>query len=53
MYLFSQMSWFRELVDYSFNYFNRMDQTQWGIVSACIVLLGFLCLKGNLTNRAL
>ncbi len=32
-------------------YFGSMNQTQWGIVSACAVAFGFLCLKGSNVNR--
>jgi hypothetical protein len=53
MWAFSFKTWLNELLNYSSDYFNRMNETQWGVVSACVVLLGFLCLKGNLTNRAL
>ena len=37
----------RELV----YYFNHMNTMQWGIVSACAVGFGFLCLKGTGVNR--
>lgn len=32
-------------------YFGTMNQTQWGVVSACAVAFGFLCLKGTNVNR--
>ena len=31
-------------------YFGSMNQTQWGIVSACAVAFVFLCLIGNNLN---
>ena len=32
-------------------YFGHMNEMQWGIVSACAVGFGFLCLKGSNANR--
>ena len=31
--------------------FNQMNTLQWGIVSTCAVVFGFLCLKGTGANR--
>jgi hypothetical protein len=49
MYFLS--SWFFDAWGELVRYFNTMSTTQWGIVSACAVAFGFLCLKGSGLNR--
>ena len=48
---FSISGWFFEAWADLVTYFNSMSTTQWGIVSACAVAFGFLCLKGTAINR--
>ena len=44
---FSLSGWFFEAWSELVRYFNTMNTTQWGVVSACAVAFGFLCLKGT------
>lgn len=48
---FSLSTWFFDAWAELVRYFNTMNTTQWGVVSACAVAFGFLCLKGNGINR--
>ncbi|GAA5507092.1 hypothetical protein [Novipirellula caenicola] len=48
---FSLGDWFRDACNELTYYFGHMNKTQWGIVSACSVAFGFLCLKGTGINR--
>ena len=48
---FSVTDWFYSAMHELVYYFNHMNTTQWGIVSACAVTFGFLCLKGTGINR--
>ncbi len=48
---FSVTDWFFSAWGELVRYFNSMDTTQWGVVSACAVAFGFLCLKGTALNR--
>ncbi len=48
---FSFSDWFSSATHELVYYFNHMNTTQWGIVSACAVAFGFLCLKGTGLNR--
>ncbi len=48
---FSFGDWFRDASYELSYYFSHMNKTQWGIVSACSVAFGFLCLKGTGINR--
>jgi hypothetical protein len=53
MFAVSFSQWCSRVLSEGSAYFNRMNETQWGVVAACVVAIGFMCLKGNLTNRAL
>ena len=44
---FSLSSWFFEAWGELVRYFNMMNTLQWGIVSSCSVIFGFLCLRGS------
>lgn len=44
---FSLSQWFQDATTELSSYFSTMNTTQWGIVSACAVAFGFLCLKGT------
>lgn len=48
---FSITGWFSSVVRWVTSSFNSMDVTQWGIVAACAVVFGFLCLKGTALDR--
>ena len=48
---FSLRGWFFEAWTELVHWFNHMNTTQWGIVSASAVVFGFLCLKGSGVNR--
>lgn len=48
---FSLQVWFFDAWGELIRYFNSMNATQWGVVSACAVAFGFLCLKGTALNR--
>ena len=48
---FSLSGWFSAATHELLYYFNHMNTTQWGIVAACAVSFGFLCLKGTGLNR--
>jgi hypothetical protein len=48
---FSLSVWFSSATRELVYYFNHMNTMQWGIVSACAVAFGFLCLKGTGANR--
>lgn len=48
---FSVSDWFSSAMYELVYYFNHMNTMQWGIVSACAVAFGFLCLKGTGVNR--
>ena len=48
---FSLSGWFFDAWAELTRCFNRMDTTQWGIVSAASVVFGFLCLRGSDVNR--
>jgi hypothetical protein len=48
---FSISGWFSSATHELMYYFNHMNNVQWGIVSACAVAFGFLCLKGTGANR--
>ena len=48
---FSFGDWFRDASNELTRYFSHMNTTQWGIVSACSVTFGFLCLKGTGLKR--
>ena len=48
---FSLSGWFFDAWGELVRYFNNMSTTQWGVVSACAVAFGFLCLKGTALNR--
>ena len=48
---FSLSNWFSSATYELVYYFNHMNTMQWGIVSACAVGFGFLCLKGTGANR--
>ena len=48
---FSFSDWFSSATHELVYYFNHMNTTQWGIVSACAVAFGFLCLKGTGLNH--
>jgi hypothetical protein len=44
---FSLTGWFQDALTEFTRYFSTMNVTQWGIVSACAVFFGFLCLRGT------
>ncbi|KAA1262291.1 hypothetical protein LF1_48540 [Rubripirellula obstinata] len=44
---FSLTGWFQDALGELTRYFSTMNVTQWGIVSACSVFFGFLCLRGT------
>jgi hypothetical protein len=44
---FSLSIWFQDAMGELTRYFTTMNTTQWGIVSACAVGFGFLCLRGT------
>ncbi|QDT13490.1 hypothetical protein [Stieleria marina] len=44
-------SYARSILNELMTVFNQMNSLQWGIVSACAVAFGFLCLKGTGVNR--
>lgn len=44
---FSLTGWFQDAMSELTRYFSTMNVTQWGIVSACSVGFGFLCLRGT------
>jgi hypothetical protein len=48
---FSLSQWFQDAVAELSGYFATMNTTQWGIVSACAVGFGFLCLRGTGLKR--
>ena len=48
---FSFTLWFFDAWSDLVRYFGTMNTYQWGIVSACAVTFGFLCLKGSGINR--
>ena len=48
---FSFSSWFFEAWAELVRYFNAMNTIQWGVVAACAVAFGFLCLRGTGINR--
>ncbi|WP_197231066.1 hypothetical protein [Novipirellula artificiosorum] len=48
---FSISDWSSEALNELVRYFNRMSVTQWGIMSACAVTFGFLCLRGTAIKR--
>jgi hypothetical protein len=50
-YAFSINVWFRDVANELTSYAGQMTQTHWGIVAACAVAFGFLCLKGTNANR--
>ncbi|MGB7325083.1 MAG: hypothetical protein WBD31_09435 [Rubripirellula sp.] len=47
---FSLVTWFFDAWSELVRYFNTMNTMQWGIVSACSVAFGFLCLRGHKVN---
>lgn len=48
---FSLTSWFFDAWTELVRYFHAMNATQYGVVAACAVAFGFLCLKGTGINR--
>ncbi|TWU23093.1 hypothetical protein Pla52o_26270 [Novipirellula galeiformis] len=48
---FSLSGWFVDASNELTGYFKHMNVTQLGIVSACSVAFGFLCLKGQGIKR--
>ena len=48
---FSLSTWFFDAWAELVRYFNTMNTTQWGVLSASVVAFGFLCLKGTGINR--
>ncbi len=48
---FSLSGWFFDAWGELVRYFNTMNTMQWGVVSACAVAFGFLCLRGTKINR--
>jgi hypothetical protein len=48
---FSLTSWFFEAWGDLTRYFNTMNTIQWGVLAACAVIFGFLCLKGSGINH--
>jgi hypothetical protein len=48
---FSFSTWFFDSWADLVQYFHTMNTIQWGILSACAVAFGFLCLKGSGVNR--
>jgi len=48
---FSLSGWFFDVWTELTRWFNTMNTTQWGIVSAAAVIFGFLCLQGSGINR--
>ena len=48
---FSLSGWFFEAWTEMVHYFNAMNTIQWGVVSACAVTFGFMCLKGTGIHR--
>ena len=48
---FSFSTWFFDAWGDLVRYFNTMNTMQWGVVAACAVTFGFLCLKGSGINR--
>lgn len=48
---FSLTGWFFTLWSTLVDCFDDMNSIQWGVVSACAVAFGFLCLKGSNANR--
>lgn len=48
---FSITLWFSDAWGELVRYFNTMSTWQWGVVSACSVAFGFLCLKGHSLKR--
>ena len=48
---FSLTSWFHDAWGEMARYMLNLNTWQWGIVSACAVVFGFLCLKGTGDNR--
>ncbi|TWT84472.1 hypothetical protein CA13_59510 [Planctomycetes bacterium CA13] len=51
LFAFSITEWFRDGIHEIVHGFNHMNVTQWGILSACAVAFGFLCLKGHAIRR--
>lgn len=47
---FALLSWFAEAWAELIRSFHSMNSMQWGIVSACSVAFGFLCLRGHKIN---
>ena len=48
---FSFSTWFFDAWSEMVRYFNTMNTMQWGVLSACAVAFGFLCLRGSGVNR--
>ncbi|MFK8113240.1 MAG: hypothetical protein AB8B91_13610 [Rubripirellula sp.] len=48
---FTLSVWFIDAWGETSRYFSSMNTIQWGVVSACSVVFGFLCLKGSNANR--
>ena len=48
---FSFSTWFFDAWSDLVRYFNTMNTIQWGVMSACAVSFGFLCLRGSGVNR--
>ncbi len=49
--LASVATWISSISSEIYGLFNQMNTIQWGIVSTCAVIFGFLCLKGSGANR--
>ncbi len=47
---FSITTWFFDAWGELVRSFNTMNTWQWGVVSACSVAFGFLCLRGTKIN---
>jgi hypothetical protein len=48
---FSFSNWFSEARYDLMRYFDTLNSTEWGIISATAVAFGFICLKGDSIRR--
>jgi hypothetical protein len=44
---FSMSRWFSDALQELVNYSDRLNTTEWAIISASAVIFGFLCLRGT------
>ncbi|QDS92160.1 hypothetical protein FF011L_08960 [Roseimaritima multifibrata] len=44
---FNLSQWFNRTTNEVMYYFSGLSSTQWGILSACAVTFGFLCMRSN------